>query len=164
MVFEGSLRLWPSPPGSPNSLNDEKAPETSGVLPAPNGVDDLGSHERTRHQSIFRAAAPKATSLAASFTMVRSMEDHPITADVHRHSRRSSFTLRYPPNNAWPALMRADMAAAYVDARSVAAFLRGVGAIYPKPIRGAGRRGVWTRASLGTDGAGIDSDDLAELI
>lgn len=42
----------------------------------------------------------------------------------------------------WPRLMRADMAAAYVGERSVEAFLRATGTLYPAPItiKGKGKR------------------------
>ena len=78
--------------------------------------------------------------------------------------RSHNLGLRYPPNDAWPVVMRADMAAAFVDARSISAFLRGVGTIYPRSVRGAGRRGIWSKAALEA-AVGIDAvDDLADLI
>jgi hypothetical protein len=42
--------------------------------------------------------------------------------------------VRYPENGAWPAWMRADMAAAFVDERSVEEFLANVKAgVWPRP-------------------------------
>lgn len=62
---------------------------------------------------------------------------------VPRRSRRNEFT-------AWPRIMRAQTAAAYVDERSVAAFLRGVGKIWPKAITVAGKGKRWLREDLDT--------------
>jgi hypothetical protein len=55
-------------------------------------------------------------------------------------------TLDRPPN--WPRLMRAETAAAYVDERSVDAFRRAVGTLWPGPprIRGKGER--WLKEDL----------------
>ncbi len=49
------------------------------------------------------------------------------------------------------------MAAAYVDARSVAMFLEGIGTKYPHPISGTGVRGTWRRSDLD-----LHSDDLSK--
>jgi hypothetical protein len=60
---------------------------------------------------------------------------------------------RYPPSGAWPAQMRADMAAAYLDFRCtaelVAAIKRG-DAPAPSSLRGKGRKQepVWSRVDL----------------
>jgi hypothetical protein len=84
---------------------------------------------------------------------------------VHRvRSAGSTKGPRYPENNAWPVLMRADMAAAYVDERSATAFIKGVGKIYPHPVRGRGRRGVWSKASLDACAGNDVTDELADLI
>lgn len=48
----------------------------------------------------------------------------------------------------WPRLMRSDTAAAYVDERSVGAFLRGVGKIWPRGIAIAGKGRRWLRDDL----------------
>ena len=55
-----------------------------------------------------------------------------------------------PPRNpgVWPRLMRAETAAAYVDERSVTAFRRGVGTLWPKPIRFKGKGERWLREDL----------------
>jgi hypothetical protein len=56
------------------------------------------------------------------------------------------------PNNnspgSWPRLMRAATAAHYVDERSVEAFRRGVGTIYPTPIRVPGKGDRWLKDDL----------------
>ena len=39
----------------------------------------------------------------------------------------------------WPRLMRAETAARYVDERSVQAFRRSVGKLYPRPIKLSGK-------------------------
>lgn len=61
--------------------------------------------------------------------------------------------VRYPPTGAWPAQMRADMAAAYLDFRNsaelTAAVVRGE-APTPSSLRGAGRKRepIWARQDL----------------
>ena len=58
---------------------------------------------------------------------------------------------RMPRNpGTWPRLMRAETAAAYVDERSVEAFLRRVGKIYPEPIRISGKGERWLKEMLDT--------------
>jgi hypothetical protein len=44
--------------------------------------------------------------------------------------------------------MRAETAAAYVDERSVRAFRRGVGTLYPLPIKVRGKGDRWLRDDL----------------
>ena len=41
-------------------------------------------------------------------------------------SRRSPLPARYPPRGSWPAVMRADMAAAYLDYRNTGELARAV--------------------------------------
>ena len=48
----------------------------------------------------------------------------------------------------WPRLMRAESAAAYVDEKSVDAFRRAVGTLYPKPIRVSGKGERWLKDAL----------------
>lgn len=48
----------------------------------------------------------------------------------------------------WPALMRAETAAAYMDEKSVKAFRRAVGPLYPKPIRLPGKGDRWLKDAL----------------
>jgi hypothetical protein len=48
----------------------------------------------------------------------------------------------------WPRLMRAETAARYVDEKSVEAFRRGMGAIYPTPIRVLGKGDRWLKDDL----------------
>jgi len=48
----------------------------------------------------------------------------------------------------WPALMRAETAARYVDEKNVAAFLRKTGRVYPAGRKVSGRGRVWARADL----------------
>src|SRR5450432_948699 len=65
--------------------------------------------------------------------------------------QRSSLSARYPVNGAWPAEMRIDMLAAYLDFRTVRelalAISRGHGPP-PTGYRGAGRsrEAVWAKA------------------
>lgn len=48
----------------------------------------------------------------------------------------------------WPRLMRARTAAAYVDERSVDAFRRSVGTLWPEPIRLRGKGERWLKEDL----------------
>lgn len=48
----------------------------------------------------------------------------------------------------WPRLMRAQTAADYVDEKSVDAFRRAVGTIWPKPIQVSGKGDRWLRDDL----------------
>ena len=48
----------------------------------------------------------------------------------------------------WPALMRAETAAAYTDEPSVASFRRKVGSVYPLPITKKGQRQKWAKSEL----------------
>ena len=57
--------------------------------------------------------------------------------------RRSASNL-----GAWPRLMRAETAAAYVDEKSVETFRRGVGTIWPLPKKVAGKGYRWLREDL----------------
>jgi len=54
----------------------------------------------------------------------------------------------YNPAGSWPRLMRAETAAAYLDEKSVEAFRRGVGTIYPKPRKVAGKGDRWFKDDL----------------
>lgn len=49
---------------------------------------------------------------------------------------------------AWPRLMRARTAAAYVDERSVGAFRRSVGTLWPEPLRLPGKGERWLKEEL----------------
>lgn len=60
----------------------------------------------------------------------------------HTHLPPRSFV------GAWPRLMRAETAAAYVDEVSVEAFRRAVGVHYPKPIEVRGKGQRWLREDL----------------
>lgn len=48
----------------------------------------------------------------------------------------------------WPRLMRAETAAAYVDERSVEAFRRSVGRLWPEPLKVAGKGERWTKEKM----------------
>ena len=48
----------------------------------------------------------------------------------------------------WPRLMRSETAAAYVDEKSVQAFRRGVGTVWPTPVKVAGKGDRWLRENL----------------
>jgi hypothetical protein len=68
-------------------------------------------------------------------------------------TRRLALPARYPPTGTWPALMRADMAAAYLDYRDTAELARAVGrGEAPPPIGyhgvGRAREPVWSKATI----------------
>jgi hypothetical protein len=65
-----------------------------------------------------------------------------------RGRRRLGVTRTVVAAEAWPRLMRAETAARYVDEVSVEAFRRGVGSVYPGPIRVSGKGDRWVRDSL----------------
>ena len=54
----------------------------------------------------------------------------------------------YNPVGSWPRLMRAETAARYVDERSVRAFRRAVGTLYPIPVNVKGKGARWLRDDL----------------
>jgi hypothetical protein len=77
----------------------------------------------------------------------------PLTREPALMTRRIALPARYPPTGTWPALMRADMAAAYLDYRDTAELARAVGRVEaPPPIgyHGAGRarEPVWSKATI----------------
>jgi len=91
-------------------------------------------------------------------------------------ARRGSLPARYPPVGAWPALMRADMAAAYLDYRDTRELARAVSrGEAPPPIGyhgiGRARQPVWSKAiiddfaaparAIAFDGSG---ENLASLV
>ena len=64
--------------------------------------------------------------------------------------KRQPLPARYPPAGAWPAEMRADMTAAYLDYRDTAELQRGIArgdAPPPTSVRGSGRsrEPIWSR-------------------
>jgi hypothetical protein len=81
---------------------------------------------------------------------------------------RTPLPARYPPIGIWPALMRADMAAAYLDYRDTAELARAVvRAEAPPPIGyhgvGRAREPVWSRAIIDkvtAPGKAVDQDRL----
>ena len=77
---------------------------------------------------------------------------------------------RHPSNpGSWPRLMRAEHAAAYVGERSVDAFRRAVGSVYPHPVNVSGRGDVWLKDQLDAaiadlKGETADAPDAAGLL
>ena len=83
-------------------------------------------------------------------------------------SRRASLPARYPPIGTWPALMRADMAAAYLDYRDTAELARAVvRGEAPPPIGyhgiGRAREPVWSKAVIDNLTASAKPMDLDRL-
>lgn len=92
-------------------------------------------------------------------------------------TRRAALPARYPPAGAWPAVMRADMVAAYLDYSDVAELTRAVTrgeAPPPSDLHGTGRnrQPVWWKSDLDkrTQPAGTmpptpnQGQDLAKLL
>ena len=90
---------------------------------------------------------------------------------------RTALPARYPPVGAWPALMRADMAAAYLDYRNTLELARGVGcgqAPPPSGYQGTGRtrQPVWSKVTIDvfttpgrtTNSGRSEGEDLAALL
>lgn len=88
---------------------------------------------------------------------------------------RPAIPARYPPIGTWPALMRADMAAAYLDYRDTGELARAVGrgeAPLPVGYRGIGRtrQPIWSKAAIDNFAAPMSkidpekSEDLASLV
>jgi len=88
-------------------------------------------------------------------------------------SARSPLPARYPPTGAWPAIMRADMTAAYLDYRDTSELARGVNrGEAPTPIGhhgiGRAREPIWSKTSIDNfiqpDSDGLRHQDLASLV
>jgi hypothetical protein len=90
---------------------------------------------------------------------------------------RTAQPARYPPIGIWPALMRADMAAAYLDYRDTGELARAVvRGEAPRPIgyhgMGRAREPVWSKAAIdhftaparATDLDRSEGRDLASLV
>ena len=99
----------------------------------------------------------------------------PATENIDVERRTSAWSDNSGPSRspqsaigAWPPVMRAETAAAYVDEVSVQSFRRKVGSVYPLPINVSGRGQAWLKdhldqaiAKLKGDVAGIvDAADL----
>ena len=88
--------------------------------------------------------------------------------EVAVHSLMSSRTplpARYPPIGTWPAVMRADMAAAYLDYRTTGELARAVirgEAPRPTSYHGIGRarEPVWSKAAIDNFAAPAKAMDL----
>jgi hypothetical protein len=87
-------------------------------------------------------------------------------------SVRSPLPARYPPSGAWPAVMRADMAAAYLDYRNTGELARAVTrGEAPPPIgyhgTGRARESIWLKTAidnfLNPDSDTSRQQDLASL-
>lgn len=77
---------------------------------------------------------------------------------------RPALPARYPPIGTWPALMRADMAAAYLDYRDTGELARAVGrgeAPLPVGYRGIGRarQPIWSKAAIDNFAAPVRTMD-----
>lgn len=88
-------------------------------------------------------------------------------------SPRSSLPARYPPTGAWPAAMRADLVAAYLDYRDTSELARAVSrgeAPPPMGYHGTGRtrEPIWLKAAIDNflepDSDSPRKQDLASLV
>lgn len=87
-------------------------------------------------------------------------------------SARLPLPARYPPTGAWPAVMRADVVAAYLDYRDTSELARGVGrgeAPPPMGYHGVGRarEPIWLKSAIDNflepDSDSPRKQDLASL-
>src|SRR5436189_5282981 len=62
--------------------------------------------------------------------------------------REGQLSRKVTNPGSWPRLMRAEKAAAYVDERSVEAFRRAVGTLYPAPLNVPGKGDRWLKDAL----------------
>jgi len=92
-------------------------------------------------------------------------------------SPRPRLFARYPPTGAWPVVMRADMAAAYLDYRDTGELARGVSrGEAPPPIGyhgvGRAREPIWSKIAIDSfvessgviESGGSNKQDLASLV
>jgi hypothetical protein len=88
---------------------------------------------------------------------------------------RPALPARYPPIGTWPALMRADMVAAYLDYSDTGELARAVGrgeAPLPVGYRGIGRarQPIWSKAAIDNFAAPVRkmdpdrAENLASLV
>jgi hypothetical protein len=110
-------------------------PMVPGIITVQSAVNDTTMKETVAQERKARFSEPRST-LALK---MRSAS-----------ARRSSLSARYPANGAWPAEMRIDMLAAYLDFRSVRELVLAVSrgeAPPPTSYRGAGRsrEAVWAK-------------------
>jgi hypothetical protein len=80
----------------------------------------------------------------------------PRKARTRRASARRALSARYPVNGAWPAEMRADLLAAYLDFRSVRELTLAIShgeAPPPTRFRGRGRsrEAIWVKVIVDND-------------
>lgn len=107
-----------------------------------NSGADVATISRGRRTSIARLeSANNSTS--------RRLTHRPLS----HMSPRPTLPARYPPIGIWPAVMRADMAAAYLDYRNTTEFARAVTrGEAPPPIgyhgTGRSREPVWSKAAI----------------
>ena len=104
-------------------------------------------------QSALNGVTMKETVAQKRKGVTQLKEPEPTLAPEMRCAsvRRSSLSARYPVNGAWPAEMRIDMLAAYLDFRSVRELVLAVSrgeAPPPTRYRGVGRarEAIWVKA------------------
>ncbi|MGO8909715.1 MAG: hypothetical protein ACLQDM_10400 [Bradyrhizobium sp.] len=103
-------------------------------------------------QSALNGLTMKETVAQKRKGVAQLKEPEPVLAPEMRCAsvRRSSLCARYPVNGAWPAEMRIDMLAAYLDFRSVRELVLAVSrgeAPPPTRYRGVGRarEAIWVK-------------------
>jgi hypothetical protein len=133
---------------------------------------------------ILREVAASQQTYRGKITALKMHRGHPSRGTTARLRRgraaamkRAALPARYPPTGAWPAVMRADMAAAYLDYQDVAELRRTVArgeAPPPSDLHGTGRKRqpVWWKSDLdrrtqhvGTMiASAVQTEDLARLV
>ena len=103
-------------------------------------------------QSVLNGVTMKETVAQKPKVVTRLKEPELTPAPKFRNSspQRTSLSARYPVNGAWPAEMRIDMLAAYLDFRSVRELVLAVSrgeAPPPTRYRGVGRarEAIWVK-------------------
>lgn len=135
-------------------LEDDEAPPAARRSGEGAGLPPLRPAISRTGRAYRKPAKPRARSRGAfpgSMAALQARSHR--TGDGDLMSPRAPIPARYPPTGTWPAVMRADMAAAYLDYRDTGELSRAVGrgeAPAPTSFHGVGRskEPVWAKASL----------------
>src|SRR5262245_19430312 len=118
------------------SFRSRTSPATNSALTA------IPNIERCNGSSEPGSSRSSASLGAHHWSPLKACRTGPKAVTVHDMGNDGSI----PP--AWPRLMRARTAAAYVGERSVASFRRSVGTLWPRPLKLAGKGERWLKEDL----------------